>query len=48
LPKLHFVEQRYAGFTVTDRLDQEVFVCAPADDAVLPLPRGIGARRYAG
>jgi tRNA (mo5U34)-methyltransferase len=33
---------RSAGFTVIDRPDPEVFVCAPAADAVVhPLPRGL-------
>ena len=62
-PRLHFVEERYAGdasnwwipntacaeamlrsagFTVTERPDPEVFVCEPADGAVLhALPRGL-------
>jgi tRNA (mo5U34)-methyltransferase len=37
---------RSAGFTVTDRPDPEVFVCAPTEDAVLhPLPRALEAGR---
>jgi len=62
-PRLHFVEQCYAGdvsnwwipntacaeamlrsagFSITERPDPEVFVCEPADGAVLhALPRGL-------
>jgi tRNA (mo5U34)-methyltransferase len=62
-PRLHFVEERYAGdasnwwipntacaeamlrsagFSITERPDPEVFVCEPADGAVLhALPRGL-------